>query len=104
MKIFVLRQNPQQALVLKGGNWELTSLFAAFLFSLAAFAETNERDLSELSLDELLDTKIQTVTAAVKRTQSITEAPSAVAGLRFRGQLAQTKNIEWIERPSAESK
>jgi hypothetical protein len=29
---------------------------------------------------------------------------SEVAGLRFRGQLAQTRNIEWIERPSAESK
>lgn len=26
------------------------------------------------------------------------------AGLRFRGQLAQTRNIEWIERPSVESK
>lgn len=26
------------------------------------------------------------------------------AGLRFRGQLAQTRNIEWIEKPSAEPK
>lgn len=26
------------------------------------------------------------------------------AGLRFRGQLAQTRNIEWIERPSVEPK
>ena len=26
------------------------------------------------------------------------------AGLRFRGNLAQTKNIEWIEKPSAETK
>jgi outer membrane receptor for ferrienterochelin and colicins len=79
MKKIEIHQHAQQALVLKGGNWEFTSLLAALLFSRAAFAETNERDLSELSLDELLDTKIQTVTAAAKRTQSINEAPSAVS-------------------------
>lgn len=38
-----------------------------------------DRDLSELSLDDLLQVKVQTVTAAGKRSQSLSDAPSAVS-------------------------
>ena len=41
--------------------------------------ESPARDLSDLSFDELLTLKVQSVTAAEKHEQLITEAPSAVS-------------------------
>ncbi len=41
--------------------------------------ESPPRDLSELSFDELLTLKVQSVTAAEKHEQLVTEAPSAVS-------------------------
>jgi outer membrane receptor for ferrienterochelin and colicins len=41
-------------------------------------AEPATRDVNELTLDELLEVKIRTVTAAEKREQTVSEAPSAV--------------------------
>ncbi|MEI6356771.1 MAG: hypothetical protein WCP53_06675, partial [Verrucomicrobiota bacterium] len=41
--------------------------------------ELPPRDLSELSFDELLALKVQSVTAAEKHKQLVTEAPSAVS-------------------------
>lgn len=47
---------------------------------------------------------INVVVREQKPFLQINARAAELAGLRFRGQLAQTRNIEWIERPSAESK
>lgn len=47
---------------------------------------------------------INVVVREQKPFLQINARTAELAGLRFRGQLAQTRNIEWIERPSAESK
>lgn len=58
--------------------WGRGTLVALVVCGSVARADPGDRDLSELSLDELLDTKVATVTAAAKRTQSVSDAPSAV--------------------------
>lgn len=63
-----------------GRNWHgMIPLAAIVLSGSIACAEPGDRDLSELSLDELLDTKVATVTAAAKRSQSVSDAPSSVS-------------------------
>lgn len=59
--------------------WGRGTLAALALCGDIARADPADRDLTELSLDELLDTKVATVTAAAKRTQSVSDAPSAVS-------------------------
>lgn len=61
-------------------RWHCMTSLAAIVLSVSiASAEPGDRDLSELSLDELLDTKVATVTAAAKRSQSVSDAPSSVS-------------------------
>ncbi len=69
-----------------GGRTGLAGSAARWALAVAAAlavspvrAEPGDRDLTELSLDELLETKVQTVTAAARRSQSVSDAPSAVS-------------------------
>ena len=61
------------------GGLSALALLAAWLPAFGALAKESAADnLSVLSFDELMQTKVSTVYAASKRQQEVSEAPAAV--------------------------
>ena len=68
---------PSQSL--RAGKWLSIAALCVAALSRAVHAEGSDAtDLSQLSLEELLEVKVETVTAASKRSQLTTDAPASV--------------------------